>query len=52
MERFCSVLGEAQRNHSIIRQMFAPITHALVEDAQIGSQHTVLEIATVPESPH
>jgi len=31
--------------------MFAPITHALVEDGQIGSQHAVLDIATGPGEP-
>jgi ubiquinone/menaquinone biosynthesis C-methylase UbiE len=40
-----------EKHHEIIRQMFAPITQALAEDAQIGSQHTVLDIATGPGEP-
>jgi SAM-dependent methyltransferase len=31
--------------------MFAPITQALVEDGQIGIQHSVLDIATGPGEP-
>ncbi len=31
--------------------MFAPVTQALVEDARIGSRHTVLDIATGPGEP-
>jgi len=31
--------------------MFAPVTQALVEDALIGSRHTVLDIATGPGEP-
>ena len=40
-----------EKHGEIIRQMFAPITQALVEDAQIGSQHTVLDIAMGPGEP-
>ena len=40
-----------EKHREIIRQMFAPITHALVEDGQIGSQHAVLDIATGPGEP-
>ena len=40
-----------EKHSEIIRQMFAPITQALVEDAQIGSQHTVLDIAMGPGEP-
>jgi ubiquinone/menaquinone biosynthesis C-methylase UbiE len=40
-----------EKHREIIRQMFAPITHALVEDGQIGSQQTVLDIATGPGEP-
>jgi SAM-dependent methyltransferase len=40
-----------EKHHEIIRQMFAPITQALVEDAQIGSQRSVLDIATGPGEP-
>src|SRR5712692_5088301 len=40
-----------ERHREIIRQMFAPVTQALVEDALIGSGHTVLDIATGPGEP-
>jgi ubiquinone/menaquinone biosynthesis C-methylase UbiE len=40
-----------EKHHEIIRQMFAPITEALVEDAQIGSQQVVLDVATGPGEP-
>ena len=39
-----------EKHRENIRQMFAPITQALVEDGQIGSKSTVLDIATGPES--
>lgn len=40
-----------EKHREIIRQMFAPVTQALVEDGQIGSQHSVLDIATGPGEP-
>jgi len=40
-----------EKHHEIIRQMFAPITQALAEDAQIGSQQAILDIATGPGEP-
>jgi SAM-dependent methyltransferase len=40
-----------EKHRDVIRQMFAPITQALVEDGQIGSQHSVLDIATGPGEP-
>jgi SAM-dependent methyltransferase len=40
-----------EKHREIIRQMFAPITHALVEEAQISNRHTVLDIATGPGEP-
>ena len=40
-----------EKHGEIIRQMFAPITQALVEDAQIGRQHAVLDIATGAGEP-
>jgi len=40
-----------EKHSEIIRQMFAPITQALVEDGQIGSRDTVLDIATGPGEP-
>src|SRR5260370_21242218 len=35
-----------EKHREIIRQMFAPVTQALVEDALIGNRHSVLDIAT------
>ncbi len=40
-----------EKHGEIIRQMFTPITQALVEDAAIGSQHAVLDIAMGPGEP-
>ncbi len=40
-----------EKHREIIRQMFAPVTQALVEDAQIGNQHAVLDIAMGPGEP-
>ncbi len=40
-----------EKHSEIIRQMFAPVTEALVEDAQIGRGHSVLDIATGPGEP-
>ena len=40
-----------ERHREIIRQMFAPVTQALVEDGLIGSGHAVLDIATGPGEP-
>jgi ubiquinone/menaquinone biosynthesis C-methylase UbiE len=40
-----------EKHRAIIRQMFAPVTHALVEDARIASGHTILDIATGPGEP-
>jgi len=40
-----------EKHREIIRQMFAPVTQALVEDALIGTRHAVLDIATGPGEP-
>jgi SAM-dependent methyltransferase len=40
-----------EKHRHIIRQMFAPVTQALVEDAHIGTGHAVLDIATGPGEP-
>lgn len=39
------------KHREIIRQMFAPVTQALVEDGLIGSGQAVLDIATGPGEP-
>jgi ubiquinone/menaquinone biosynthesis C-methylase UbiE len=40
-----------EKHREIIRQMFAPITQALIEDAQITQGCAVLDIATGPGEP-
>jgi len=40
-----------EKHREIIRQMFAPVTQALVEDGLIDSGHAVLDIATGPGEP-
>src|SRR5258706_11764647 len=40
-----------EKHREIIRQMFAPVTQALVEDGLIDSRHAVLDIATGPGEP-
>jgi ubiquinone/menaquinone biosynthesis C-methylase UbiE len=40
-----------EKHRETIRQMFAPVTQALVEDGLIGSRHAVLDIATGPGEP-
>jgi hypothetical protein len=40
-----------EKHREIIRQMFAPVTQALVEDGLIASGNTVLDIASGPGEP-
>jgi ubiquinone/menaquinone biosynthesis C-methylase UbiE len=40
-----------EKHRESIRQMFAPVTQALVEDGLIGSGHVVLDVATGPGEP-
>jgi ubiquinone/menaquinone biosynthesis C-methylase UbiE len=40
-----------EKHREIIRQMFAPVTRALVEAARIGAGDSVLDIATGPGEP-
>ena len=40
-----------EKHGEIIRQMFVPVTQALVEDAEIASPHAVLDIAMGPGEP-
>jgi ubiquinone/menaquinone biosynthesis C-methylase UbiE len=51
INRWTSVAPFWEKHRDIIRQMFAPVTQALVEDALIGSRHAVLDIATGPGEP-
>ena len=40
-----------EKHREVIRQMFAPMTQALVEAGQIGPQQTVLDVGTGPGEP-
>jgi ubiquinone/menaquinone biosynthesis C-methylase UbiE len=40
-----------EKHREVIRHMFAPVTEALVEEGQIGSGQSVLDIATGPGEP-
>jgi ubiquinone/menaquinone biosynthesis C-methylase UbiE len=40
-----------EKHRDAIRQMFAPVTQALVADGQIGTGHVVLDLATGPGEP-
>jgi SAM-dependent methyltransferase len=40
-----------EKHRETIRQMFAPVTQALVEDGLVSNRHTVLDIATGPGEP-
>ena len=40
-----------EKHRDVIRQMFAPVTQALVDDARIGGGYAVLDIATGPGEP-
>jgi ubiquinone/menaquinone biosynthesis C-methylase UbiE len=40
-----------EKHRDLIRDMFAPVTQALIEDALIQRGHTVLDIATGPGEP-
>ena len=40
-----------EKHRDIIRGMFAPVTRALIEDAAIGTQDSVLDVATGPGEP-
>src|SRR6266852_3686130 len=51
LNRWSSSAPFWEKHREIIQQMFAPVTQALVEDGQIGSRQTVLDIATGPGEP-
>src|ERR1700686_3502445 len=40
-----------EKHRDIIRGMFAPVTQALIEDAGIGTEDSVLDVATGPGEP-
>jgi ubiquinone/menaquinone biosynthesis C-methylase UbiE len=51
INRWSNVAPFWEKYRPIIRQMFAPVTRALIEDALIGSGHAVLDIGTGPGEP-
>jgi ubiquinone/menaquinone biosynthesis C-methylase UbiE len=51
MKRWSGSAPFWDKHREIIRQMFAPVTQALVADGQIGARHAVLDIATGPGEP-
>jgi ubiquinone/menaquinone biosynthesis C-methylase UbiE len=40
-----------EKHRAVVKQMFSPVTDALVKDAQIASRYAVLDIATGPGDP-
>src|SRR5580693_3201734 len=40
-----------EKHREIIRQMFAPVTQALIDDARIATGDAVLDVATGPGEP-
>ena len=51
IDRWSGAAPFREKYREIIRQMFAPITQALVEDGQLSSGNAVLDIATGPGDP-
>ena len=51
MKQFSAAAPFWEKYSDVIRQMFAPVSQALAEAAQIGRGHTVLDIATGPGDP-
>jgi SAM-dependent methyltransferase len=51
IDRWRGVAPFWEKHRKSIRQMFAPVTDALIEDGLIGSGQTVLDIATGPGEP-
>jgi SAM-dependent methyltransferase len=51
LDRWSGVAPFWEKHRETIRQMFAPVTQALIEGALIGSGDTVLDVATGPGEP-
>jgi ubiquinone/menaquinone biosynthesis C-methylase UbiE len=51
MDRWRGAAPFWEKHRETIRQMFEPVTQALIEDALIGSGQTVLDVATGPGEP-
>jgi ubiquinone/menaquinone biosynthesis C-methylase UbiE len=51
IDRWSGAAPSWEKHRETIRQMFAPVAQALVEDGMIGGGHAVLDIATGPGEP-
>ena len=40
-----------EKHRDVIREMFAPIMQALLQDAEVASGNTILDVATGPGEP-
>jgi len=50
-DRWTSAAHHWEKHREIIRQMFAPVSEALIEDAEIAPGDSVLDVATGPGEP-
>jgi SAM-dependent methyltransferase len=50
-DRWTNSAHHWEKNREIIRQMFAPVSEALIEDAEIAPGYSVLDVATGPGEP-
>ena len=51
IDRWSGAAPSWEKHRETLRQMFAPVTQALIEDARIAAGHTVLDVATGPGEP-
>ena len=51
IDRWNNSARYSEKNREIIRQMFAPVSDALIDDAEIAPGYSVLDVATGPGEP-
>jgi ubiquinone/menaquinone biosynthesis C-methylase UbiE len=51
INRWSGAAPSWEKYRDVIRQMFSPVTEALIQDARIAAGHTVLDVATGPGEP-
>ncbi|AHG92915.1 putative ubiquinone/menaquinone biosynthesis methyltransferase UbiE (plasmid) [Gemmatirosa kalamazoonensis] len=51
IDRSTNAAGHFDKNPEIIRQLFAPVSEALIDDAEIAPGHSVLDVATGAGEP-
>jgi ubiquinone/menaquinone biosynthesis C-methylase UbiE len=51
INKWTSVAQFWEKHRAVVKQMFSPVTRALVEDAQIDRGRSVLDVATGPGDP-